>query len=127
MDIKKYLVKYTKAEYDARNRADFEAEHERIEKERRINMHVKEGIIEERKAWEREQAKIWKQRQREREREQEIEVGKRNSDGTLITRKVSHIIIIIIITYQSTHKHIAKTRRKRCRRARPYDTKKWIE
>jgi hypothetical protein len=93
MDIKKYLVQYTKAEYDERNRAEFEAEHECIEKDKIFNSHVKKSVIEERKDREREQAKVRKQRQREWEREQEIEAGKRDSNGTLITRKVSHILI----------------------------------
>ena len=93
MDIKKYLVQYTKAEYDEWNHAEFKVEHKRIEKDKIFNSHVKKSVIEEWKDWEWEQAKVRKQRQREWEQEQEIEAGKQNYNSTLITWKVIHILI----------------------------------
>jgi len=47
MDIKNYLIKSSKAEYDERNCAELYVEHEHIEKDMKFNAHVKKRIIEE--------------------------------------------------------------------------------
>ena len=122
MDIKNYLIKSSKAEYDERNCAELYVEHEHIEKDMKFNAHVKKRIIEEWNDQKQEQAKIRKQHQWEWEREQEIEVGKQNSDGTLITWKVSCIFVNNV--EQSTHKYTVKTCCKGHRWAR-YKKKTW--
>jgi len=86
-DIKEYLVKFTKAEYDERRSAEAATERAQYQASKKFKKQVQASVDEEQCDREREQARIRKQRQWERETEREIEAGLREPDGTLKNSK----------------------------------------
>jgi hypothetical protein len=93
-DIRKYIVKLTREEYDERNTADFEGIREEHVREKVLGAIAKNDLLENQKRCTRELTTDGKRKQRKREKERDIASGIRDSDGLLKQKQRSEFLFV---------------------------------